>query len=337
MSQRILSIQGRLPLALLNQGWGTLAFSCLQHGLEHYGDLERCFLAYQTVAGWTVVLGPPVGPTDEGIQLLRKFIRSRRQPGRVAFVQIREEFLPCLRDFGYRVVPFGTEAEVSLDKFNLRGRKLHALRSARNSAARAKITVIEEQDSKALRADLAHLSTQWRKQKAVSSCEIRFLSRPFVDYPERDVRFFTAWQDNRRIAFVSFDPLYREGKVTGYTAMNLRALPQVQRCGNSRNVVDAIILEAIDQLKKEGLEQLCLGIQPLHRLEELEREFGTDCPIVSFFLKRLYRWGSTLYPFRGRSYHTSLYRGHERPVFAAFPGFGLGPTVRLMKLCGILR
>src|SRR5260370_24121425 len=89
-----------------------------------------------------------------------------------------------------------------------------------------------------------------------------FRSRPVFDQ-EEDVRKFVAYDKEGRVAgFVFYDPMYREGKVFGYSA-------NISRCDERRfgRLATAIHMAAIEKFRGEGKEILNLLLAPFVKLD----------------------------------------------------------------------
>ena len=148
---------------------------------------------------------------------------------------------------------------------------------------------------------LRHVSDEWLHKKTVKDHELAFVVRPAVFEDEPDVRKFIAQKDGEVIGFVFFDPMYRDGKVYSYLANILRSMSDA-----SYSVTDFIILEAIEQFRKEGREQLSLGWSPFLNVEDTD-EFHHSKRLGDLF-RYTYEHANYLYSFKSLSFHKQRYR-----------------------------
>jgi len=105
---------------------------------------------------------------------------------------------------------------------------------------------------------LAAVSAKWLSTKKVNDREIWIYARRPIFDAEEDVRKFVAYDKEGAVAgFVFYDPMYRDGKVFGYSA-------NISRCDEQRfgRLATAVHMEAIEKFKAEGKEVLNLLLAP---------------------------------------------------------------------------
>ena len=127
---------------------------------------------------------------------------------------------------------------------------------------------------------------------------------------EPDVRKFVARdRHGTAIGFVFYDPMYRDGKVVGYSA-------NIARCDESRfgRLTTAVHMTAMEQWRKEGHETLNLMLAPFVKLEG---GCFNDDGAVRMFLQLSARYGNDIYNFQGLAFHKSKYRGREKYLYFA--------------------
>ena len=310
-------------------GSHSLAYSILQPGMRYWGDRARGIAAYRKSFGQYTFLGDPLCPPEQLADFLGELIA--RIPNAL-FMQIHQTTADCLRELGHRITPVGVENEIDTATYSLRGKAMADLRHYRNKARAGKVVVAEVQDSTALRASLYPISDAWMPQKSWIGRELEFLARPFTTGPEPDVRIFSGSILDRAVAFIVLDPMYGDGKVTGYTVTILRHYRELPE-----GTVDYIVLNALSQLAEEGVPLLSLGVSPFHRLDELAQVYGVGSPAIYGLYHALHRWGNPIYHFRGLSFHKSRYRAREIPVFTAASGpLGLWPLYASARACRML-
>ena len=103
------------------------------------------------------------------------------------------------------------------------------------------------------------VSLAWRATRRVKRKEVRFLNRPFVSADEPGTRrFYFLDAQQRMLAFVVFEPLYRDGRLIGYVACSKRRHPDAPVYAEQ-----AILKHAIEVFQREGCQELRLGLSPL--------------------------------------------------------------------------
>ena len=292
-------------------GGQSSAYFNLQEGVQRFGIDEVGFIAYfpmRTIMGRVnVVFANPVCDPAARPWLMRAFLN--RVPGRTFFVGIDADVARDLRAIGYNINEMGTEFSIPIADFDVKGKHKKQLRHAANLGERCGVVVREQTWDEVDQAQVMQISDAWRSHKAVSSRELRLLTRPPVFNDEWGVRKFYCYDGDRLLGYVFFDPYYKNGKVVGYTANILR-----QQFDNvPSGLLDFIILEAMNIFRAEGIEWLSLGISPLHGVAPVEGERKIVRKICSF----LYEHGNKFYAFKALAYHKSRYRGIETKWYVA--------------------
>jgi lysylphosphatidylglycerol synthetase-like protein (DUF2156 family) len=294
-----------------------------------YFRRARGYIAYRRCMGQTLVLSDPVCAPDSREALIAEFLRAHPRP---LFMQVSGDTTRVMQRHGFYATPVGVENEIDTFSFGLAGKRKRDLRHYRNRAMAAGVVVREERDSAALRRELKPVSDAWLRLKKSGGHELAFLARPFVLEEERGVRIFTGRCDGAPVAFVVLDPMYRAGEVRGYTVTILR-----HRRDAPEGAVDFINLHVIEQLRREGIALLSLGISPFDRIAEIAREAGHGLPTVYLGFCLMRHFGDSLYHFRGLSFHKSRYRATQTPSFACLKGpVGFFPLVASARACRMI-
>ena len=300
---------------LRQHGRESLAYATLQEGLEYFVT-ELGYIAYTTVyhpvfARKTkkIALSDPVCALENLSALVQTFLKHAPN---VAFAVISQQCAEVLRPLGFKVNCLGFEPEIAIQAYNTKGnwKELDLIKRARNEAKREGIVVREETSATLDRDALKAVSAKWITTKKVNDREIWiYARRPVFDH-EEDVRKFVAYDKEGMVAgFVFYDPMYREGRVFGYSA-------NISRCDEKRfgRLATAINMEAVEKFKAEGKEILNLLLAPFVKLDvgKFNDDFG-----VKLFFKLSARFGNNIYNFKGLSFHKSKYRGAEKPSYYA--------------------
>lgn len=309
-------------------GRHSLAYSILQPRMHYFGGAVSGCIAYRSWMGQRCVLGDPVAPDDAVDALLDAFLAR----GPAMFMQVHDYTAARLRARGFHLTPVGVESEIDTATFDLKGRRKQDLRHYRNKAVKAEVSVEELDDTVETRAELLPVSEAWLPIKSWFSREMEFLARPIAPTPKPGVRLFAARSGGACVAFTVIDPMYEEGRVTGYSVSILRHLPTAPE-----GACDYINFHVIERLREEGIPTLSLGVSPFHRMVNLAQEEGRGRWPVYIVFRGLHYWGTPIYHFRGLSFHKSRYRGREVPVYAAVRGpLGLIPLFASAKVCRML-
>lgn len=311
-------------------GSHSLAYSALQRSVRFFELPNSGGIAYRKYLGHHMVLGDPLCSESSANDLIDAFIESHERP---VFAQIGRETADILAARGFQVTPLGCDTEVDVQDFSLTGHSKRDLRRARNRAERSGLSVTEARDCEALRFELKQLSNRWISTRSVKRRELSFLVRPLAFEPESGVRIFIANQGARLHGFVIFDPRYRVGCNVGYTASILRTEPDAPA-----GTVDFILLSAIEQLRREGVQSLSLGVMPFHNLDEaVITKDVTARPLFKLLRIIARRDCAPFLNISGLNFHKSRYCPRTEPVYlAAKSSSGLLPMTLLTRACGLL-
>ncbi len=308
------TISRRDLIELLQQSGGqSCDYFLLQNGISYFGDRHSGIIAFRsvrTLAGSTnIVFANPLASPDKLEPLIQRFLATSPYP--VLFVGIDEVLADLLVRQGYSKNWAGTESVIPLKDFNVTGKHKKQLRHAANLGRRSDVVVKEQTWADVDQAQVRAVSADWRQGKRTASRELRLLTRPPVFTDEWGVRKFYAWQGDRLLGYVFFDPYYRDGQLKGYCANIIRTRAEA---GVSA-VADFIVLSAMQTFRAEGIEEVSLGLSPLHRLQPVKGERR----LFRRLMQLMYRFGNRLYAFQGLAYHKTRYRPQESPRFMCLP------------------
>lgn len=324
-------------------GFGSLAYSSLQAGMQYYMHEELGYVSYVPLGDSpdsVLVLSDPICSREKLKEFMDEFLKVRKDP---VFLHISHDVACDLNDRGYVVNELGVETIIEIQDFELAGNKKQQLKQARNRAQKDGIKVRElfSVDDSLLRA-LKQISDDWIKQKVAGNSEMKFLVRPIIYVDEVDVRRFIAIKDDEIVGFVIFDPMYENGEVVGYIANQLRSNYE-----KGFSVVDYIILEALKAFKEEGKRDLSLGFSPMYKVDD-GHEFKHSKLLKAHF-QFAYEKANYLYNFKNLARHKSQYRpemkgAREEKIYCAmktrfflnrmnsvYTALGLKPAQATMK------
>jgi lysylphosphatidylglycerol synthetase-like protein (DUF2156 family) len=304
---------------LRRHGHEALSYATLQSGLEYF-ITSAGYIAYITVRHPVFARKPkriafsnPVCAEGDFEQMVRDFTAVNSN---AVFACISESFAEVLHNQKFKVNCIGYESELPIQTYKTKGdwKEFDLIKRARNEARRENITIREDQIETVNREQLQALSQRWMGGKKVSDREIWIYARRPVYEPEEDVRKFVAYDRDGHVAgYAFYDPMYRDGRVFGYSA-------NILRCDESRfgRLATAIHMEAMEKFRPEGAEVLNLNLAPFVKLEQGRFNDDLGC---SLFFKVSARYGDNIYNFKGLSFHKSKYRGAEKSLYFASNSF----------------
>jgi lysylphosphatidylglycerol synthetase-like protein (DUF2156 family) len=305
-----LSKWDQLSPHLRQHGRGCMAYSTLQPGLDYFvsehGYIAYCNFRHPWLArsGVYIVIGDPIVDTADFRLVLGEFLE---QAPETIFLQIGEDCARALNERGFTVNRFGTETEIDMENFDLKGKYKAQLRHWINKAIKENVR-ISEHPIDAVSLDETHqLSRAWLERKG--GHELVLLTRPLEYTREQDVRYFWAHRPGELIGMVIFDPMYDNGRIYGYYQNFVRL-----KKNTPHGTADLVTFKAMEKFKAEGATLLSLGLSPL--------SFPANEPfnanrVIHWLLKATRRYGNSIYPFKGNEFHKHRYRGIARDSFVA--------------------
>jgi phosphatidylglycerol lysyltransferase len=312
-------------------GSGCLAFSTLQAGLRYF-DAEGCgfiafapfrhpLLARRQVA---IALADPVVAPGDYPRVADAFLAVS---GPAIFAQVGLRFAEVLSRQGLRVNQCGTETEIPLAAFSMAGKAKAQLRHWVNKARKEGVTVEERGGAELPIDELRTVSDEWLAARGHR--ELFLLARPMVFAAEECVRYFLARKAGRLVAFIVFDPMFREGRVIGYYHNHIRF-----RGDAPTGTTDLITVTAAETFRGEGLEVLSLGFSPLAGLDP---EPFRHNRVTRFTFRWVFQHGNRFYSFKNVDFHKRKYDGKTVPVFCASTrGMTLRDFACVLKCTGVL-
>jgi lysylphosphatidylglycerol synthetase-like protein (DUF2156 family) len=300
---------------LKRHGREALAYATMQQGMEYFVH-ELGYIAYTTVThpvfSWKpkrIVLSDPMCAPGDMRALISDFLKTNP---RAVFAVISEHCAAVLRELGFKANTVGYEPELAVQTYNTAGnwKDLDMIKRARNEAKREGITIREVDITTVPKEQLQALSEKWIGGKKVNDREIWIYARRPVYAHEQDVRKFVAFnKEGTAIGYAFYDPMYRDGKIFGYSANTVRC--DEQKYGR---LGTAVHMTAMDVFKPEGIEVFNLLMCPFTKLPE--GKYNDDWATKLFF-EISERYGNEIYNFKGLAFHKSKYRGTERSVYLA--------------------
>ncbi len=336
----------RITEALKQYGSHPIAFSTLQDGMEYFqhGSGYIAFTKARFAPGFpktTFALGDPVCSDDDVEGIIESFVEEHP---RTCFCQVfKPATAHALEAAGFYVNEFGIETTLPLQEYDFSGKSKQTLRTTRNhvkSSKRANISIAESSMAEVSTEAIRKISDGWVNTKKTYENEITFLARQLPNQDEGDVRQFYAFDPNgEMVGFVFFDPIYRDSKVIGYSADILRDRPyEYEHPEQGKRplpgLLDAIVMDAAEQFKREGKEILALGFSPFYKVND-GGEYSASS-FTTWFCQFNYARMNHVYNYKGLSWHKERYKGNEGKVFfASRKKFSLLQIMTLYGACGL--
>ena len=281
-----------------------------------FSESGRSFLMFGKRGRSWIALFDPVGPREEWLGLIDRFIRmSRIYGGRAAFYQVRPENLPLYLDVGFSVMKLGEDAVVPLSEFTLKGGSASHLRYALKRGERdaLEFELVPPERLAPHMDDLAGISDRWlefrrgeEKGFSVAAFEPSYL----------------AWQHvallrerGRAVAFVSVMMTGSGGEATVGLMRSSGA--------DSPVAMEFLITNLILALKERGLKSLSLGAAPLAgvRAAPLSSRWNRLASLI-------WKHGDRFYNFQGLRAFKGKFNPTWEPRYFAASG-ALSPFVAL--------
>lgn len=289
-------------------GTHSQSFSTLQPGMEYFDMPGVGYIGYMKKWGKTYVLSNPVADQKNFELILTAF---NKQHSNTSYMQVTKDVVDILhRKFGLYGTQFGSEARIDLKSWSLTGKKKQILRTAINQSEKAGIVVKERYSDDHTK----EISDAWIKTRKCKSNEIRFLIRPMqMSYKENE-RHFYAYQDDKAVGFIYFDPIYKNNEIISY-------VPNISRaCADfKQGIFYTLMCHAMEVFQAEGVASVDLGLIPLMLADKIEDQ---EAKSLKNMFKLVREKGNFLYNFKGLEFTKSRFRGdiektyccHKSPV-----------------------
>lgn len=277
---------------------------------HHFHDPQsNCFVSYALWRNIAVTLSDPVGPAEcipQAISAFRQF--CTRQDWTPVFYEIREEHLPAYRKCGFRIFKFAEDARITLPDFTLAGKQFQNLRTAQNKIQKSGMNFSWHTLAGAppgLYAELHRISQDWIAARHAIEMTFDLGSFSADSLRQADICVLQD-ESGRAVAFATWLP-YAQGSG--------RALDLMRHYPAHRGVMDALILEGIQEFQRRGCKEASLGNAPLANINSAEMDKLEERGIRALFDKfdRYYGYKS-LFEFKKK------FQPGWQSRFIAYPG-----------------
>jgi lysylphosphatidylglycerol synthetase-like protein (DUF2156 family) len=317
-----LADQARRIAWLKQYGSHPMSFSTMQPDMSYFELPGVGYIAYASYLRMQFALADPVcAPRQRGL-LLDRFLE--RHPGAV-FVQVSKAVVDHLHGrHGYYGTQFGSESKILLADWSLRGARKQIIRTAVNGARGQGIEIREG----GFDHDVKRISEAWIRTRRCKNNEIRFLIRPMlIDYRE-GTRYFYAYLHGEAIGFIFFDPIWQDGRLSGY-------VPNISRSSANfrQGLWYALMAHALAVFKEEGVPFVDLGLVPLQMGAGVEPQ---ESRLLRATMGVIRERMDFLYNFKGLEFAKSRFQGRIEKTYCchrrAMPALAMTAMFRLTRI-----
>ncbi|MEJ2077718.1 MAG: phosphatidylglycerol lysyltransferase domain-containing protein [Acidobacteriota bacterium] len=273
----------------------------------HFSPAETAFLSYRVAGHFALVLGDPVGPSDEIEPLIVEFIRyCETNDWRLAFHQVLPDHLEIYQRLGFRKLKIGDDAIVDLTRFNLGGKHFKRIRARLSALQREGI--VFERHAPPLAPSLIHeaqvVSDAWltipgRRERSFT------VGRFDPDYLRTTTLCAARDRQGHMLAFTNEIPSFRESEAT---IDLMRHRPDAEA-----GIMDFLFVRLFLALRATGYGRFNMGMAPLAGFQEAE-EASAEERAVHYFFKQFH----FLFSYQGLRRYKAKYASSWEPRYLVY-------------------
>ena len=296
-------------------GGGTMSWMTLWSGNTYwFSSSGNSCIAFRPDRGVALTVGQPAGPPEERRRCLEEFSAYCTANGLAAcFYSITADVEEITAAMGYSRLQVAEETILPLGSLEFKGKKFQDIRTALNHARKAGIEArwINYSTAPLALVDQLHaISEEWVADKKMP--EMGFTLGGLEELDDPEVRCLIAVDADGTIhAVTSWLPIYREGRVIGWTLDFMR-----RRSTGFRSGMDFLIASAAVLLQEEGYSVLSLSGAPLARTGNGENS-GT-APLLDSVLDLLGKTLEPVYGFRSLLAFKAKFAPRYVPLYMAY-------------------
>jgi phosphatidylglycerol lysyltransferase len=235
-----------------------------------FSSNRRAVIAYHFESDTLLVVGDPIGPTEEIQPLLRAFAaHCRERDWQFAFFQARPERLPDYRRLGWRAIHIGEDPLLWTDRFTLEGSNVGELRRMVRKLDRqgleARMFIPGENPfdparESVLLEQLREISTDW--MRARHGGEKGFCMGRFDPHTLGESWLAVAWNPSRSRAeaFATWVPI---------PARNGWAVDMMRRRSDApTGATEFLVVKSVERARERGDKMMSLSLAGLARVPD---------------------------------------------------------------------
>ena len=237
-------------------------FALLDDKRYFFSEDGQGVVAYALWRKFAVALADPICPIKSRGAMISNFARfCKQQDWKPLFYCSHMNNRTTYEEEGFVSFKIGEDARLDVSEFKLQGKMFQNLRTARNKAQKNGLTMqwynAKPQVDHGLEAQLCMLSADWLKRKHGGEMTFDLGSFSLDSVHEHGISIVRN-TEGRMEALATWLP-YAQGKG--------RCLDLMRGREDARDVIDFLIVEAIDHFKAEGVTEVSLGNAPLANVD----------------------------------------------------------------------
>ena len=254
-----------------------------------------------------IAIGPPVGRSDERLELLWRFRElADAHAARPGLYNLEPEDLPDVVELGFSIQKLGESASTPLETFTLDGRRRGNLRRAWRKAAEegATFELLPPASVPSVVEDLRQVSDAWLAHQAGGEKGFSlggFHARYVAEFPVAVVRWHGA--------IIAFATLWTTSSKASFSIDLMRYVDD-----GPRNIMDYLFVELLEWGREQGYVAFDFGMAPLAGLEDRPL-----APTLSRVGRLIFDRGEEIYNFQGVRRYKDKYDPLWQPRYFAAP------------------
>lgn len=287
-------------------------------------------LAYGVKNGVALVVGDPVGNSNEFTQLVSNFVElCYVNDWLPSFIHTEQKFNTLYKDLGFSVQKIGEEAVLDIAHFQSNVANNKYFRNIKNRFERENYTfqIATPPHNRELLRNLHQISDEWLQGPGRS--ERRFMMGYFDEHYLQQCTLALALDGNGKIqAFIN--------QIRSFDAHEANFDFLRSHKDALGNINDFAMLNFINYLAEQGFKRLNLGLSPLTGLKKTDA-VDTEITALDNALQFVYTAGGRFYSFAGLKRFKDKYEPNWQNRYIVYkggwPGFGrvMNALVRAMK------
>ncbi|HXF03102.1 MAG TPA: DUF2156 domain-containing protein, partial [Arthrobacter sp.] len=320
---------GRARAILQASGGSNLGWMTTWRGNEYwFSPSGHSFVAYRVQAAVALTVGDPVGPEEELGQTVDGFTEFCAQLGWTpCFYSATDALRNLTARRGWGQVQVAEETVVSLESVSFHGRRFQDVRTALHRAGREQVRAewfVYRSAPLAIVEQVREIDEEWVADRSLP--ELGFTLGSLAELADPKVRILVAVDQRNKVhAVTSWLPVYRQGRIVGWT------LDYMRRPGNGfRPASEFLIASAALSLHAEGYAFLSLSGAPLARIRNGSGPDGSDAAPAGSLDAFLDWLGSVLEPvygFRSLLAFKEKFQPRYLPLFLLYPDAAALPRI----------
>jgi len=297
-------------------GRTVLARFVLFDDKRYYFSSGGSVIAYVPKNRTAVVLGDPIGPTEDVSEAITSFAKmcagNDWQP---CYYQTLPDYLKIYNEHGMRSLKLGEEAVVDLSKFTLQGGEMKSVRTSVNKFERLgfSYTYHEPPHAEDLLDSLAAISNEWMIDRNAS--EMKF-SMGWFDraYLNTTPVLTLKNETGKLIAFVNLVDEFQNHELAVDMMRHLVEIPP--------GTMDFLFVCMLKKAQELGYERFNLGLSGLAGVGETSSD-----PAIERAMHFIYSRVKTAYNFRGLHNFKQKFLPDWSPRYLIYPNLASLPVV----------